>query len=992
MEGKARDRSASSTRAGNASSADRAKGKPGPSAPGSAARSRPTPPASASSQQQRSGRGSSSTARTESRNVTSRRGGKRLGSAAAAQERGRGKSISGATAAGSAVSEITDNALASINYELFSQPNMTAKQVRNRMLKEFLHAHLGGAQKIEAEWDAGYQRIWREYLDNSYVPHSREIRRLLEYAEEVETTCQQRLDHAQSVTQCALAGIEKLVECITNVGTEVHTTTGVLSEEQDVLLGPLASDYTAPRGSGGVSPSTAAGVATPAPTSPAKSPQERGRPARDVCGVEAVLTDPHPAAFRITATERHQRDRLRRVFNGVLDSIGSQSAATDAATAQGDTRTFWVPPATTTSSVGSPMSSTTRAGPQPDTSDSDVANITAAASPLSADASPMMNVAQRPSPADEQRLAERSIVSNISVSLVQAQRSQRVHDLQSELDNLGADFVQLMDRVKVQHQQYQHKIAAQQYALDAQATRVKLADDVLRDTVGQGEVEAVSAVAAVQKLSLELRERMAASEAAMDAALRAIISESAEVCFDNDVLHEYDSLAIKKENCLFAYMSRMERQVVEQAEVLRQAQDGVAHIWKLQHQHQQHHSASMLHEDGQHLDVVDCSADVTPLPPPYERLLKECDRPTLLRFLERLATHCPEATAHLIGALDEHEAFCATHPHEADAAREQLARTAAVQQLLERLDEEGRLHCSGRLTCDALSVRLRRLVEQYDAYVDFNEAYARALVRQADAERRQPGLQPVAFFEARTPVPGLPAGRGASLAPSVSPGSPGPGKGLFQKRTTSNAESAGSRLSWSSRAGRASTELPSKAGAAAPSAMPYLSLWHTKLQEIRQRQYDRGDTVSANADSHNVGSVVGYLARHPSRQMAPAAATAGSATAPSNLFETGPSTTRGRLHTAISASATTSITRSPPPPPVPPRVGLTAHIVATYGSSSSVGGASARPDAAASAAVGNVAGPGPRAAKAEKAKAALPFRDGDRQFIQREREIFVQLD
>ncbi|CAJ1023314.1 hypothetical protein Q4I30_003164 [Leishmania utingensis] len=931
MEPRSHSRSAKSTHSSTApaSNADRnksqttdAKLSSGVSAPASASGPRP--------------------ASSSSRLRSSQRKGKRQVSSSFSPARVRGTNGSGSTVM--EMSKITANSLASINHSLFTQAKLTSMQIRSRLLKEYLQAHSAGARMIENQWAEEYQTIWQSFLDASYTPQSREIKRLLGHTQLVELTCQQKLQHAHTVTYCALSGIEQLVQRITDAGTCIRNDTNVLAEKPDLFLGPTDAKELCQHAMRNGSAASA-------------TMHVRGNPRPEVCGLDVVLSDPHPLAFQISQADHDERERLSRLFNSVLDSIGADS---EERSVGGSTSSMYGT-IQAASALGT-QSMTDCPLPMPHSrNEEDSARCTECSSPT-----PHSTRWQSRQDDLERVEAKRD---DSSLGNLQPERTQYVRDLQSQLDALGVGFVQLMNRIQAQHQRYQHTIASQQVVLDSQATRLKLADDVLRNTVAQGQIEALSAVAAAKQLSLELRERMEVSERNMNAALQALIEQSAEVCFDKDVLKEYDSRTTEKENCLCAFMTRMERQVVEQAEVLRKAQDGVEEIWQLREQWLLQLSSGAASEAGAILREPQAAArNVTPLPPPYGAKLKECDRATLLAFLERLTMHCPKATTHVISALDEHEAFCARHPQEAAASREDLARTAAVVQLLQKLDEEGRLHCSAHHTNEALSVRLRRLVEQHDAYMDFNETYARALVRQADAERRQYAPDTVAFFDFRTPVP--------EQVSSVA------SRRVAPVRVQTNGEDHSGATSSSAAALYSAAEL--KTNLPALPKMPYLSIWTRKQQELRERQYAAGAMIGG-ASSSTVGAVVGYLERHPSCLAAPTAATRVAAPT-ADLFEATPSSTRSRLHTAISASALTCVSASTPPPPIPPRKGLASYVISTCGSTTE------NTEDSAATAWQQQPPKEEHTVTKEKRKPLMLFRGGDHQFIQREREVLVQED
>ncbi|CBZ30274.1 conserved hypothetical protein [Leishmania mexicana MHOM/GT/2001/U1103] len=837
------------------------------------------------------------------------------------------------------MSKITADALASINHSLFTKANLSAKQIGGRVMKEYLQAHRAGMHKIESQSSEDRQIIWQSFVDASYLPHSHELQRLVDYIQLMESRCRQKLQHAKAVTSCALNGIQQLLQRVSAVGTQIRKDTNVLAEKPDMLLSSAGAKEWSWFG---VKAGSAASAAM----------HVLGSPVRDVCGLDAMLSDPHPPAFHISKADHDERERLKRIFT-VLESICADEDERRVSGSSSSTSH------TTLAANGSPTQSTTEHPPLMMGSGDDEGSA-----PSTQSSSPISHSTRRQSRQDDlECVGEKR--NDTAVSDPQAERTQYVLELQQKLDAVGAAFVQLMNRVQVQHQQYQRTISAQKSVLDAQATRMKLADDVLRDTVAQGTIEALSAVAVAQQLSLELRERMEVSERNMKAALEALTGQSAEVCFDKGILQEYGSLATKKENCLSAFMSQMERQVVEQADVLWKAQQGVAKIWQLRLQWQLPHSPVEASEVGASVgEPEEAAGNPAPLPPPYKARLKECDRATLLTFLERLTMHCPDATTHVIAALDDHDAFCATHPRETAASREELARTTAVLQLLQKLDEEGRLHCSAQHTGEPLSVRLRRLVEQHDAYIDFNETYARALVRQADAERRQYAPDALAFFDPRTPVPGQ---ESSATSRRVAP---------VKARAVCEGHSI--TAASCSEAPPTSAAESTKSSPSQP-VMPYLSLWARKQRELRTRQCETGP-MNTGLGSNTVGAVVGYLERRTPHLAAPAAAP------PAAFFESAPSSTRSQLHTAMSASAPTCVSASLPLPPVPPRKGLVSYVLSTYGSTpeSTDGNAdTTRQQHAQQAEL---------TAKAEKSKASMPFRTGDHQFIHRQREIFMQLD
>ncbi|KAG5493910.1 hypothetical protein JKF63_01742 [Porcisia hertigi] len=800
-----------------------------------------------------------------SRPLSSERQKKRSGRSSSTAEKAKGNGASGRGNAG--VSKITADALASIKKSLFTKSNLKSKQGRSLLVKEFLQAHITGARAFEKQWLLEHEGIWHNFLDTSCTEHNREIKRLLSYVRLLKSAYHSKLQHAHKATHSALGGVQRLLLQIAEVGERVGQDTDVLTEKPDGLLGPTGAGQGAQYGREN----------KPGGSSRAKT--------QNALGTDAMTCDPHQPAFRIPQADRNERVRLSRLFKKVVDSIGAYTNDQNEGVAS-----LASTPRTNQVASGSRTHSMTEH------------------SPLST---------PPPTPRDshhtEPSVTEENF-TDIGVDNLQVERTQCIDSLQSELSSLGESFVELMKRVKAQHQRYRTKIVDQQSLIDSQATRLKLADYVLRGTMEQGNIESLSAVTAARQLSLELRERMDMCERNMDAALQALIDQSAEVCFDNDALGEYKSIPANKQNCLSEFMSRMERQVVEQAEVLRRAQNGVAQLWKLREQWQPQHLTSAAGEADVCLQVPEAAAgDPSALPPPYKDRLRECDRATLLAFFERLTVRCPEAVIHLTGVLDEHDTFCATHPQETAASQEELARTAAVVQLLGRMDEEGRLHCNPRHTSEALSVRIRRLVEQYYAYIDFNESYARALVRQADAERRQNAPETFAFFDPRTPVPWH-DGRLPSIGSQTE-------KSKTHREPHDRAAAASSSFALLNAAAEPDTNSPG------PSTLPYFSLWKRKQQELRMQEYKTGAVIN-DEGRNNVGAVVGYLERPRSRLSTSAVATRAAAP-PADLLRSTSSTTRSRLRSVISASAVTSVCTSVPPPPVPPRKELISYTMST---------------------------------------------------------------
>lgn len=845
-----------------------------------------------------------------------------MASRAATKEEGRGSAV----AATAAPPQITADALASINYAAFTQGSLSAKQRRARMLKDFLAAHSSGAQRIAAEWEAENGALWDTYLQSSHAPHSREIQRLLNRTQLIETSCQQRLQHANAMTRCALGGIEELLERLAESGTRISAETRVLSGEPDAVLGAGATGD--------------------------ESGAVRGTPLEEVRGFDPSLPDPHPPAFCVAEGDRAEVARLKGVFQRAMDSITARREYGSCADA-------------------SPFSSPLKA---PTTSRLSVLLTTDPAVP----SSPSVNSSSGGGSGGV-RAEKRSFAFPTTSTADDQERLRQVGELRRELNAVGKAFTSLMHRVERQHQHYQRTITAQRGALDRAATRTKLADDVLRDTVAQGEVEACSAVAEVQLLSLELRRRMDTSEVAMQAALEALIQESAEVCVANDALHDYAALTLNRENCLYAYMSRMERQVVEQADVLRQAQDTVTRLWSRLHAPSSPPSKGEASSRAQ-LGVDGCpttsgstsSNGNAPLPPLYQDLLRQCDRQTLLDLVEQLSHHSAEAAAVIVRGLDADQAHKVIHPKEAATAREAHQRAVATQQLLEKLDAEGHLRSNARATTLPLAQRVTQLVAQYDAYIDFNEQYARALVRQADVERREQAPSQFAFFDPRTPTPRQKGSAGSAAAAATPPkakdGRPSP----LRSRAAATSANASS-------------------GCGVAPALPYLQLWKSKQQQQQQRS-----TASSGADAltaANTGGIVNYLT-HASSAARMGGNPDGAASRPraslgghavSSLQPTPPPPAL-RRHNTISATATgPREVRTPPPPPVPPRAGLTSYVLSTYAPPAEETAPavmmSAGADGHSSVAVGWTA-----------VKRALPYRDGDRQFIEREREVFQQLD
>ncbi|KPA82199.1 hypothetical protein ABB37_03321 [Leptomonas pyrrhocoris] len=831
-----------------------------------------------------------------------------------------------AAAAVPAPAQVTIDALASINYAAFKQRSLTARQRRARMMKDFLAAHNMGAQHIDEEWKEAHDALWNNYMHSSYAPQSREIQRLMDKVQQTELHYQQRLQHANAITSCVMSGIEGLLTRMTESGMSISAQTQVLSGDPDPVLATSAD-----------------GVAKAATNEP--NEKEQGIPHEEVRDYDPSQPLPHPPAFRFGEADQEEVTRVKKIFERAVASIAARKQhgnGADASLSFSSNKPAREDDGTLQNTMVFPES---EAAHEADTPHTECAKTT------------------------------EDVLSSSTVA--DAERLRQVNELHHELDRVGEAFVTLVKRVEVRHQQYQAKIAAQREALDDAATRTKLADDLLRGTIAQGEVEAGSAVVEVQKLSLKLHRRMVASEVAMQAALDTLIKESAEVCVANGALHDHAALTLNRENCLYAYMSRMEREVVEQADVLRQAQDTVTHLWRRVHtpaqlqQHQQTQSAAPNETgkaDSSSFAVPNTSIENRNLfPPQYQEVLRQSDRSSLLELAERISQHSTEVAALAVRVLDEQQARATLHPVEAAAAREAHLRTVSTQQLLEKLDAEGYLRSNERQTTLPLSERVTRLVTQYDAYVDFNEQYARALVRQADVVRREQSPSQFAFFDSRTPVPGLKSA--ATSTPAA------PVKSVSRKAAAPTTDAAASATK---------TCAPDTYTDSSVS-LPYLQLWEGKQREAQQRQRElvtaAGDLSTTNpANSVDIGQIVNYLDRttphiRPKQELVPSpprAITAGPATMPP------PSALRPRRHTAIGATTLTCESTTPPPPPVPPRSGLASYILATYAENAE------NADHREEAAVQFLSGKRPKSR-------VLPYRDGERQFIERQREVFKQL-
>ncbi|KAH9577418.1 hypothetical protein LSM04_005068 [Trypanosoma melophagium] len=340
-----------------------------------------------------------------------------------------------------------------------------------------------------------------------------------------------------------------------------------------------------------------------------------------------------------------------------------------------------------------------------------------------------------------------SFSSNIDVNSVLV----KVDEAYNETLHLSDAFSALIDRTHRGLQHSREMIRALQQTLNENSTRVKVADDILRETTGKNRVEVDSAIRLCGLFGMELRRRMDTVEKQVRDALDELIQRSTEISIENNAFHDQAQLLLNKENTMWRYMSRMEMVTVEQGKLLRDVRQKLLQLWKERSGDGDEERTTLKHSG---------------LPTKYHAALESCDRDTLLRLLHFVSLNGNGVAALLIGALDEHASFVRSNTEEAQAVVKRCATEAAVTELLEKLYEEGEIKCNPRRQGETLADTIKDMVLHYNTYMETREKQQKRTMRMKAVTERLgstinntnayslgSGMTQPAFFDQRTPVP-----------------------------------------------------------------------------------------------------------------------------------------------------------------------------------------------------------------------------------------------
>lgn len=772
---------------------------------------------------------------------------------------------------------ITEAALNSISYAALKNKQLDTRHRNLKLMKEFVSAYKSGADRFMKNMEKELVELRHLFVDEMYEPHCREIERLHHRMEIMKRTSNMSVKHAQAISACALEGIHLFILRTQQSGIDLFAQTDSLSFRSD-FLSSLAD------------PETAHGVPMP-----------------EVRSYDPTQPDPYPPALKVKQALRNEVDAIQTAFATIVQSI-SDVTADDIDVISGSSATV-------------------------QTLETDY--------PKDDGETPEEEQGSKSPEEGGLSLTGRSVRQEElrRLSLQREKQDAVVHTLKTQLDTIGLAFLKVMQHTKKQHEKYHQKLNSQQRSLDEATTRLKVADDLLKGTIEQGKTETDCAIGEVEELSYELRRRMDDVERESRETLQRLISESAEVCCVNGVMFDKTALPQNKENCQYGFMTKREQQAVEQAEILREAQDIVTRLW------QRDYIRGREEKYTQRKSA---------LPATYGDRLRQCDEAALVRMIEHVGLQSELALKQVMGAMDEYESFLRSHPEEATVIQEERARQQAVKNLIEKLDETHHVHRDSTNAAESLSTRIANMVEHYTEFMEFNERYARALVRQEDFKQRQREEVP-SFFDKRTPVP----------HPYALLGDEGVGPHSRPEKPID-----------STKAGTSAT--PCNV------SLPYLNLWkavqpsskpqNTPDEVVTQLQrsnpsslYPTQSTVSIVGDGRWGGKTVRRSESVPlpvssiltSSTQAKAFGSKSATTAPAGT---------------LSASCPT-IDLKRQPPPLPPRRRLIQHVVDNYGPSINSTSSEA-------------------AVQQNDSRTRIPMplcTGGDHEFIERQREIFQQL-
>ncbi|RNF27024.1 uncharacterized protein Tco025E_00708 [Trypanosoma conorhini] len=466
---------------------------------------------------------------------------------------------------------------------------------------------------------------------------------------------------------------------------------------------------------------------------------------------------------------------------------------------------------------------------------------------------------------------------------------EKADEVEKNTQILTYAFSSLIQRVHRTIQQWKKKMESMQAVLNEQRSRVKVADDYLRETTAKRRVEVDSAIQLCRQFGMELRQRMDALEKEVRDSLSELIQRSTEVSIENNAFSDHAQLLLNKENTIQLYMSKMERTSVEQGKLLRDVRLRLLQLWKERCGEGDEERATLTHSG---------------LPKKYHAALNACDRDTLLRLLHFVALNSSDVPGLLISALDEHEVFITDNSEEAQAVAKQSATETAVRALLEKLYEEGDIKLNPRHSSTSLLDAVEDMVRQYNTYMTKLEKQQRRVERKKLMETASSH----AFFDGRTPVPDEYAAELASrpLVPRKRPVICDGNASRMQVDNTSHTSPVEGPT--------ASVRNPNTKEATTAMVLPQIEVCHV-LSYLRQSH-------PSALDPPGTATVVGF-----GRWEGKAAQRGIERDACSIVRGVGEGTTALPAGDAADMAHLHAGSKPSPPPPVPPRISLMQHML-----------------------------------------------------------------
>lgn len=600
--------------------------------------------------------------------------------------------------------DVTEQSLKRIN--LTQLAKMKPKQRAKTMMNEFIAAYEYGAKIFEEYYLSEIARLEKMFRDQSFDPIQKELYRLSKNITLVREDCGKKLSFASLMANTVLDSVENLLVSLQEAG--VH-----LVESQDTLL------FEPPfiRGDN-------ADIA-------------KGAPLMEVHGPDDFLKDPHVPQTLADPKDVSAAFSLRQFLDSKFSfmKVDVKELSSEAIRAAEEARSQLNLSSKTSSSNASSTKSSgkTRSDLRPSLLTADPTNVVINSvnntSMDSLHVGPLEeNAAKAPEgPFNKQQptlvtfeptTEEKALAGNIRDSIGVLEKA----------------MVSLIDRINSRHGKFVRKIEALQRVLDEGATHRKAAENLLKSQQMQRE-EAVHASEVARTLDKELRCRMDKVEADMRETMQNALRDSAIVSHEAYAYRDYSTLMEKKLLIKDHVYDRVSRGMLDQAEILRDLQLGIQTMWTKSHPSGREEKNTQVHRI---------------LPSAYQAILEQCTRDTLLRIVNHLTVNSEESSRILMGVLDEHQKFLDSHTAEAHAAKTEEATLNAAASLLERLYEEGRIHCNPNHLPKTLPELLTMIVEKYDALMSFTEDYVKALIRRDEHHRSVEGMP---FFNEEAPLP-----------------------------------------------------------------------------------------------------------------------------------------------------------------------------------------------------------------------------------------------